>query len=59
MWSSSDVFNEFAMVFAGMLVALAVIAKAGEWWIKRDERRRERWADEDEAKHLQRSRYLH
>lgn len=59
MWSSSDVAFEFALVFAAMLVGLGVIAKAGEYWIKREDRRRERWADEDEAKQRLQSRLLH
>lgn len=59
MWSSSDVAFEFALVFAVMLVGLGVIAKAGEYWIKREDRRRERWADEDEAKQRLQSRLLH
>ena len=56
MWSSNDVAFEFAMVLGVILVALGVIAKVGPWLMERQERRR--W-DEEEAKHLQRSRFLH
>lgn len=59
MWSSNDVFFEWALILGVMLVALGVIARVGPWLIERQERRRALWADEDEAKHLRRSRYLH
>ena len=55
-WGFDDVFSEFALVLAVMLVALAIIAKASEWRIKREDRRRERLAAEEDEKHLQRSR---